>query len=82
MTYEEIRQQLKNEALNKIIFIHSKYYKYELVDDLDDDYYGGNITSCDEERDKAVKSVLDNLEYKLKQLKNKKNEIQLRKKCY
>ena len=78
MTYAEIRQQLKNESLNKIIHIHSKYFKYEGGDDLDDDFYGDcHQTSCSDERDRAVKRELDRLEYKLKELKDKK-EYELR----
>lgn len=72
MTYEEIRQTLKNEALNNIIHIHSKYFKYEYIDDMDDDFYGdSNHISCGEERDNAVKRELDDLDRKLKKLKLK-----------
>lgn len=66
MTKNEIRQQKKNEALNKIIFIHSKYFKYDQGWGDDDD----ESESCEIQRDRQVKSVLYYLEKDLLKIKN------------
>lgn len=61
MTALEVRQQKKNETLNRIIFIYSKYFNY--MDNSYDDSYV-------EQRDEQVKRALEKLEKELKLIKN------------
>lgn len=66
MTKDEVKQQKKNEALNKIIFTHSKYFNYEQGNPWGD---WDDLPSSAEQRDKEVKRILENLENELKKLK-------------
>ena len=68
MTYTEVRQCKKNEALNKIIFTYSKYFEYYQSMGWDD-----HADTQVEQRDQEVKMILSNLEYELNKLKNGKN---------
>ena len=67
MTIDEIKQQKKNEALNKIKFVYSKYFKYDQCWGDEDD----ESDSCEIQRDNKVKDILYNLEKDLLLLKNK-----------
>jgi len=62
MTQTEVKQQLKNECLNRVLYIHSKYFKY--MDNHYDDSY------C-EQRDYEVKKAVEKLEKELEKLKQK-----------
>lgn len=75
MTKNEIRQQKKNEALNKIIFIHSKYFKYDQGWGDDDD----ESESCEKQRDYEVGLVLYKLQQELLKIKklNKTQKIDM-----
>lgn len=61
MTKLEIRQQKKNEALNKIRKIFNKKYRFP-YDEYDDD-------SGSEQKEHFIKSIIEYLEKELKNLK-------------
>jgi hypothetical protein len=61
MTKLEIRQQMRNEALNKIRKIYNPKYKFN-YDQYDEDSYS-------EQREKEIRLIIENLEKDLKNTK-------------
>lgn len=61
MTNDEVRQQKKNEALNKIRKIYNPLYKVH-YDDYSDESYS-------EQRDYKIESIIEDLEKELNKIK-------------
>lgn len=63
MTYEENRQRIKNEALNKIAKLHHPLHKNGYT------YYPGE-GSFSEQRDDEVNKIIENMNNELERIKN------------
>ena len=66
MTKQEQKQQLKNEALNKIRRIYNPHYKYPYSFNFSED------GSYAEQRDQDIRQIIEDLEKELRALTNKK----------
>lgn len=62
MTYDEIRQQIKNEALNKIIKAYHPEYGFK-SDEYDDESYGEQLSW-------HIRCIINDMEVKLMYQKN------------